>query len=180
VILGRGWLQKKSGRDPAASLIRSWIAISLILGLLIFCAAALLGDNNSLQSTLFGGLIASTGAAVAFYFSSKGADQARADILNAATTIGQGLAKPTKFLHVSPPDGKVGDGSYSYQFAAAGGSPAPTYGVSSGELPAGLTLQADGTLAGSPTTAKSYTFTVSASNSAGSSSSPEITITITS
>jgi beta-lactam-binding protein with PASTA domain len=44
---------------------------------------ALSTGNTSLQSTLFGGLVASVGAAVAFYFSSKSAEQARQDVLTA-------------------------------------------------------------------------------------------------
>src|ERR1700722_1348191 len=66
VIVGRKVLDKGQSDQPA-SLIRSWIAISLVLGLLAFCAAAFLITDTTLRSTLFGGLIASVGAAVAFY-----------------------------------------------------------------------------------------------------------------
>lgn len=96
VILGRSVLSPKtssattssSGQDgdggPAATLIRSWIAIALVFGLLLFCAVAFAIDDTSLRSTLIGGLVASAGAAIAFYFSSKSSDQARSDILSAA------------------------------------------------------------------------------------------------
>jgi phosphotransferase system glucose/maltose/N-acetylglucosamine-specific IIC component len=95
VILGRYWLENKrpSGRsvqgpgessDSSGTLVRSWIAIALVSGLLVFCAVALSNGNTSLQSTLFGGLVASVGAAVAFYFSSKSAEQARQDVLSAS------------------------------------------------------------------------------------------------
>jgi hypothetical protein len=175
IIFARNIL--RSGQsDPADSVIRSWIAIALVLGLLIFCAAALLGDNTSLQSTLFGGLIASTGAAIAFYFSSKGADQARADILTAASTLGHGFAKPGTFSSISLPDGTV-DAAYSYR-VIADGSPAPTYGVVSGQLPPGLTLETDGTLFGQPQQEGSATFVIAAANMAGFLVSPELTITI--
>jgi hypothetical protein len=70
--------------------IRSWIAISLVMGLPVFCATAFLINDASLRSTLYGGLIASVGAAIAFYFSSKAADQSRADVLNAAVTLAHG------------------------------------------------------------------------------------------
>jgi hypothetical protein len=70
--------------DADSMVVRSWIAIALVGGLLIFCAVAFAIDDPSLRSTLFGGLIASVGAAVAFYFSAKNADQARKDILTAA------------------------------------------------------------------------------------------------
>ena len=94
VILGRYWLENKrpasqfvqgpvEPSDSDGTLVRSWIAISLVSGLLVFCAVALSTGNTSLQSTLFGGLVASVGAAVAFYFSSKSAEQARQDVLTA-------------------------------------------------------------------------------------------------
>ncbi len=86
VALGRRWLEGKpaEGRPPESSLIRSWLAISLVGGLLIFVALSFFLDDPTLRSTLIGGLVANAGAAVAFYFASKQADQARRDILNAA------------------------------------------------------------------------------------------------
>ena len=70
---------------PEADFIRSWIAISLVIGLISFCAIAFAVNDTTLRSTLIGGLIASVGSAIAFYFSSKSADKARQDIANAAT-----------------------------------------------------------------------------------------------
>jgi hypothetical protein len=64
--------------------MRSWLAISLVGGLLVFCAASFELDDTALRSSLLGGLIASAGAATAFYFASKASDQARQDILNAS------------------------------------------------------------------------------------------------
>jgi hypothetical protein len=96
VILGRKLLSPPSqsaaapsdGQDsdvgPGGTLIRSWLAIALVFGLVLFCAVAFGIDDESLRSTLIGGLVASASAAVAFYFSSKTSDQARADILSAA------------------------------------------------------------------------------------------------
>ena len=95
VILGRYWLENKRpsttdvlrpapANDTSGVIVRSWIAIALVAGLLVFCAAALSLGNTSLQSTLFGGLVTSVGASVAFYFSSKSAEQARQDVLSAA------------------------------------------------------------------------------------------------
>lgn len=65
--------------------MRSWLAISLAGGLLLFSAVSFGIDDSTLRSTLIGGLVANAGAAVAFYFASKSADQARHDILNAST-----------------------------------------------------------------------------------------------
>src|SRR4051794_11629818 len=80
------WLARRSlgKRATSDSLVRSWLAVSLILGLLVFCAASFAIDDHNLRSTLIGGLVASSGAAVAFYFASKNADQARKDILDAS------------------------------------------------------------------------------------------------
>lgn len=69
--------------DPNQSVVRSWIALALVAGLLLFCAVTFAINDPNLQNTIFGGLTASVGSAVAFYFSSKSADQARQDILNA-------------------------------------------------------------------------------------------------
>lgn len=137
---------------------------------------------------LFGGLIANVGAAVAFYFSSKAADQARSDILNAATVARSRrhsadrhrqaqAARLAGFSAKEPPSAAVGS-LYSYKFVA-NGTPLPQYSVASGALPDGLLLAADGTLEGTPTRANSFTFTLKATNPAGSSISDDITLIVT-
>jgi YVTN family beta-propeller protein len=69
----------------------------------------------------------------------------------------------------SLPAGEVGS-AYSSTVTASG-SPAPVFTVSSGTLPAGLVLDAaTGTVSGIPATAGSATFTITATNSAGSDS----------
>jgi PASTA domain len=76
-----------SASDPPAedaTLVRSWLAISLVGGLLIFVALSFWIDDTSLRSALIGGLVANAGGAVAFYFASKSSDQARRDILSAS------------------------------------------------------------------------------------------------
>jgi PASTA domain len=94
VILGRKLFAGKaiqpqhgaSGQatQPDGDFIRSWIAITLVIGLISFCAFAFAVNDTTLRSTLIGGLIASVGSAIAFYFSSKSADKARQDIASAA------------------------------------------------------------------------------------------------
>jgi hypothetical protein len=104
VIAGRYWLEGPKTRatskappdgtaagragttrdTPDATLVRSWLAISLVGGLLIFVVLSFWLDDTTLRSTLVGGLVANAGAAVAFYFASKSSDQARKDILAAA------------------------------------------------------------------------------------------------
>jgi hypothetical protein len=174
----RRWAEvTASGDGDPGSVVRSWIAISLVMGLLVFCATAFLIDDPSLRSTLYGGLIASVGAAVAFYFSSKGADQARSDILNATLALSQGGTPPTGFTAMTPQPA-VSNTPYTYTFAA-NGQPMPRITLVSGSpLPPGLLLSTDGTLEGTPTGPGTYTFSLRATNTAGSVVSPTITMTV--
>jgi hypothetical protein len=177
VIVGRSLLSGKKDSDQAGSLVRSWIAIALVMGLLVFCAGALYLPDATTRSTMFGGLIASVGAAVAFYFSSQGADQARSDVLNTAVALSQGPLAPTAFTAKAPPAASV-SAKYAYTFGA-NGVPVPSFTVESGSLPDGLALAADGSLTGTPTTAGPATFVVRAINVAGHVDSPPITLTVT-
>jgi flagellar hook assembly protein FlgD/PKD repeat protein len=78
---------------------------------------------------------------------------------------GSGDSAPTITSGAPPVTATVGA---AYQFAFAGtGSPLPTYTISGGQLPAGLTLSAAGLLSGTPTESGTFTFSVSASNSVG-------------
>ncbi len=71
---------------------------------------------------MFGGVIASVGSAVAFYFSTQGFDKA-------ITTMGQAQtqAAPTTFTAKEPPSGVTSE-KYAYQLAA-NGIPSPTFAV---------------------------------------------------
>lgn len=178
VIFGRSHLGARSGEgDQPTSLIRSWIAISLVMGLLVFSAAALWLSDPSVRSTMFGGLIASVGAAIAFYFSSQAADKARSDILQATQALSQGPLPPTAFSDAAPPDGSLNTTYPPYKFVA-NGLPSPTFTLATGFLPAGLTLGRDGGLSGTPTAPGVSTFTVRAMNVAGHVDSPAITMTV--
>jgi hypothetical protein len=153
--------------NPQGSVIRSWIAVSLVMGLLVFCAAALAFGDSSLQSTLFGGLTTSVGAAVAFYFSSA----------QAAAAAAQGAVPPSTFTNEDPPDGKVGT-QYSFVFTTDAPE-TPKFDVSDGSLPDGLTLTPDGTLKGEPARADTSTFAVRARNAAGTLIRQDIKLVVT-
>ena len=56
--------------------------------------------------------------------------------------------------------------AYSFSYTASG-TPAPTFSVTAGALPTGLTLSSAGAITGTPTTAGTYTGTVTATNTAG-------------
>jgi hypothetical protein len=96
VIIGRrqsggratgGWrARSQKGRpqfEAGSSVVRGWIAISLVIGLLMFCTLTFAVVDPTLRSTLIGGLTASVGSAIAYYFSAKSAEQARQDVLSA-------------------------------------------------------------------------------------------------
>ena len=75
------------------------------------------------------------------------------------------------------PDGKVGE-AYSQTLSADGTTPI-TWSVENGDWPTGLSLNKDtGEISGTPTAAGTSTFTVKATNSAGS-DTKELSITIT-
>ena len=62
-------------------------------------------------------------------------------------------------------DAEVGE-SYSHQLSLVGSPELPTVEVTAGELPPGLSLSTDGELSGTPSASGSYTFEITASNSA--------------
>jgi len=74
------------------------------------------------------------------------------------------------------PGGTVGVG-YSFPYYATG-TPKPTYSLTAGLLPPGLTLTTAGVLAGKPTTAGSFTFTVSGQNGVAPDAVRERTIVV--
>ena len=81
------------------------------------------------------------------------------------------IATPTGPL----PDAVVGQ-AYNFTFKSNGGLTPVTWSVTSGSLPAGLTLSPSGTISGTPTTGGSFSFTIQASD--GSSPSQTITINV--
>ena len=76
------------------------------------------------------------------------------------------------------PTGTSSSGNvYNFTFTATG-YPAPTFSLTSGSLPPGLTLSSAGVLSGTPTQVGTYSGTVTASNGVGTASTQSFTITI--
>ena len=79
---------KHQRRDAGAvndtTMIRSWLAIALVSGLLLFASVSFVLDSADLRNLLMGGVIASAGTATAFYFASKSAERTQQTLLNAA------------------------------------------------------------------------------------------------
>jgi hypothetical protein len=83
-------------------------------------------------------------------------------------------------LNIAPPDiaispetlpGGTAGAAYTQTISAAGGTAPYTYTISAGNLPAGMTLSAEGILSGTPTASGSFDFTVQAADSTSPSAS---------
>ena len=73
-------------------------------------------------------------------------------------------ATPVQISNASVPSGQVGT-AYSMTLASSGGTTPYSWTISSGALPAGLTLPTAGTISGTPTVSGSFTFTVKVTDS---------------
>jgi len=82
------------------------------------------------------------------------------------TIIINGPGAPTVSAVPPPPSGTVSYPYAGFGFAANGGLPPYTWAVTTGAVPAGLTLDPGGTLSGTPTTVGTVMFTVTATDSA--------------
>ncbi|MBI5214349.1 MAG: VCBS repeat-containing protein [Ignavibacteriae bacterium] len=84
-----------------------------------------------------------------------------------ATQFSYTVTCPTiSFNQTTLSNGTVGT-LYNHFFTVSGGTPSHTFVVASGSLPAGLTLMPGGSLDGTPTTAGTYNFTVTATDANG-------------
>jgi len=82
-----------------------------------------------------------------------------------------------ELLFPAPPDGEVGV-AYRDQLTDPGGTGPFIWTVSSGTLPAGISLSADGTLAGTPTAAGTFSFTVNVTDASGQSATEAASVTV--
>jgi hypothetical protein len=76
-----------------------------------------------------------------------------------------------------PPPAAPLNASYSFTYTNSG-YPAPTFSVTSGTLPTGLTLSSAGVISGTPTASGTYTGTVTASNGVGASAMQNFSIAV--
>ena len=85
---------------------------------------------------------------------------------------------PVTITTTSPlPAGSVG-AAYTTPLAASGGTGTYVWSVTAGAVPTGLTLNADGTWAGTPTVANTFTFTAKATSGTATPASKAFSLTI--
>jgi uncharacterized protein YhjY with autotransporter beta-barrel domain len=95
-----------------------------------------------------------------------------------AATVTVTVTAPTVAISLSTLPAGTAAVAYSQTLTAANGTAPYTFAVTSGSLPAGLTLSTGGTLSGTPTTAESQTFTVTATDHYGATGDQSYTLAI--
>ncbi|MGD0500985.1 MAG: putative Ig domain-containing protein, partial [Bryobacteraceae bacterium] len=88
-----------------------------------------------------------------------------------------GASGPSVVTAPALPQGEVG-AMYSQMFSVIGGTPPYTWSVSSGALPAGLTLLSGGTIGGFPATTGTFSFSVSVQDSALATAGKAFSLTV--
>lgn len=98
----------------------------------------------------------------------------------ASSTVATTSSTPAAPTWVDQTLGSMVQGTYFNDGVVASGWPLPTFSVSSGTLPAGLTLDTNtGAVVGTPTTQGAYSFTITATNGVGSDATKSFSGTVT-
>ncbi|HUN06756.1 MAG TPA: putative Ig domain-containing protein, partial [Aggregatilineales bacterium] len=129
---------------------------------LTLSSAGVLSGNPTTAGTFTGTVTASNGVA-------PNASQPFSITINSAPVA-------PSITSAAPASGTVGT-AYSHTYTASGTTPI-TFALTSGALPPGLTLTTAGVLSGNPTTAGTFTGTVTASNGVAPNASQPFSITI--
>ena len=111
---------------------------------------------------------------IAYTFTVTATNSAGSSTSTASDPVTIGVA--TAISGTPPASATVGT-AYTFGYTLKG-RPAPTVTIESGALPDGLTLNNDGTIAGTPTTAGTFTFTVKAANALAAQITDTATITV--
>jgi len=96
---------------------------------------------------------------------------------NATITVNPVSIQPLTITTTNLPQGQQGN-TYSEVFAATGGTTPYSWSISAGTAPAGTTMNASGDLAGMPTAAGTYNFTVTVTDGANKTASGNFSATV--
>ncbi|MEV8339298.1 Ig domain-containing protein [Leucobacter sp. NPDC077196] len=166
------WVQQSLGDPVVGTAVSVTFTASGATKPTYSVVAGELPDGLTLNSTT--GVVSGTPtAAGAYSFTLRAENPTGTDDLEVTGTVnaapGAITGTPGQFVVGTTATGAV----------AATGTPAPSFTVTAGELPAGVTLDpATGAFTGTPTEAGAYAFTVAASNGIGTATTREFTGTV--
>jgi hypothetical protein len=121
VLLWARWAATGPGQGTKGSVVRSWLAMSLVAGLLLLSGLVFAVDDSSLRSTLVGALGTAVGSATAFYFSSKSSSDAQKALVNASV----GTEIVPNLVGLTEEQASAALGKTSLKLVTAPSSPAP-------------------------------------------------------
>ena len=126
------------------------------------------------------GLAAPTSGRIAFrYFVTNGGPSgANSDYIGIDNFVWTPYVCPTLTVTPSSLPGGTAGSAYSQSLGQTGALGTPTYAVTAGALPPGVTLSPGGTISGTPTATGTFNFTVTVSDASGCSGSQVYAITI--
>ena len=155
-----------------ASKVQSWVTLSATGGTL----AA--GANTTVTASINSGAnsLAASGTSYTDTVTFTNTTNDTGNTTRPVSLTVNAAAAPT-ISTVSLPAGAVNT-AYSQTLAATGGTTPYSWSVSSGTLPAGLSLSTAGVLSGTPTTAGSSSFTVRVAGANSASSTKDFSVTI--
>jgi len=133
----------------------------------------------TLYSITISGLTAPTSGRIAFrYFvTNAGFSGTNSDYIGIDNFVWTPYVCPTLTVTGSLAGGTAGS-AYSQTLGQTGALGTPSYAVTAGSLPPGLTLSTSGTISGTPTATGTYNFTVTVSDASGCSGSQAYSISI--
>jgi hypothetical protein len=86
ILVHRFGLKGASGEAASSSMTRPVLAILIVGTVLILAGASLSFSDAQARNMLLGGIVSLSSGAVAFYFASSGANEARKDLLTATSS----------------------------------------------------------------------------------------------
>jgi hypothetical protein len=132
-------------------------------------SSATLGTSSTIQGNILAltSITATTGArVVGRTLARNGAVTLDTNTINPACAVGPVVCPTIALAPATLPTGRIGI-AYSQTITATGGTAPYSFALTSGALPAGLTLTAAGLLSGTPTTLGASTFTIRGTDANG-------------
>ena len=134
-VLYTFWSNPKGSRS-SVGIIRALLALVLVGALVILAGASFSSSNSDTSNLLIGGVVASASGAVAFYFATRGAQDAQKDVLSAA--LGMETVPVLTALTVTQAQTALSKTSLKLQLPTA--APAADYVIKTQDIPPGTSV----------------------------------------